>query len=174
MATSTASTPALSTKVESRASVWYWEGIVSGLIGAGPLAGWYLIIDLIKGRPFFTPAVLGTLVFQGPQAVASPESVHVTFQNVLAFTWIHILVMCAIGGAAAWLLALAEENPHFGYGIVALMIFLEFGFILCVMVAAEPLLQALTYPAILVGNMLAIGTMGAYFWRRHPNMKMLP
>ena len=82
--------------------------------------------------------------------------------------------MCAIGGVAAWLLALAEENPHFGYGIVFLMIMFEFGFILGCMVLAEPLLHALTWPAILIGNMLAIVTMGGYFWRRHPNMKMLP
>jgi len=174
MAASAASTTALSTKGDSRVSTRYWEGIVAGLIGAATLAVWYFILDVIWARPLYTPAILGTLVFQGPQAIASPETVRVSLESVFAFTWIHALVMCAIGGMAAWLLALAEEKPEFGFGIVLLMVFFEFAFITICMVVAEPLLRALTWPAILVGNLLAILTMGGYFWRRHPNLSILP
>jgi len=41
------------------------EGFIAGLIGAGAVALWFLIVDVIAGRPFFTPAMLGSAVFWG-------------------------------------------------------------------------------------------------------------
>ena len=39
---------------------------------------------------------------------------------------------------------------------------------------ADPLLHALAWQAILVGNALAALTMGLYFRRHHPRLRMLP
>ena len=39
------------------------EGFIAGLIGAGAVALWFLIVDTIAGRPFFTPAMLGSLAW---------------------------------------------------------------------------------------------------------------
>ncbi len=50
----------------------------------------------------------------------------------------------------------------------------EFGFVVVSMVSAASLLQALTLPAVLIGNLLAAGAMAAYFWRRHPALSILP
>jgi hypothetical protein len=41
------------------------EGFWAGCIGAGAVAAWFFVIDLINGRPFFTPAMLGSAVFWG-------------------------------------------------------------------------------------------------------------
>jgi hypothetical protein len=41
------------------------EGVTVGLIGAGSVGVWFLLVDLIAGRPFFTPAILGSAVFSG-------------------------------------------------------------------------------------------------------------
>ena len=35
------------------------EGAIAGIIGASVVALWFLMVDSIAGRPFFTPAVLG-------------------------------------------------------------------------------------------------------------------
>ena len=35
------------------------EGILAGLIGATSVAIWFLVIDVIGGRPLHTPSVLG-------------------------------------------------------------------------------------------------------------------
>jgi hypothetical protein len=35
------------------------EGIITGLVGAVAVAGWFLIIDLIQGRLFAQPARAG-------------------------------------------------------------------------------------------------------------------
>jgi hypothetical protein len=42
------------------------------------------------------------------------------------------------------------------------------------MIVAEPVLRALTWPAILVANVLAAAVMAGYFWLRHPTMQMRP
>ena len=50
----------------------------------------------------------------------------------------------------------------------------EFGFLAMALLFAEPVLHALTWPAILGGNLLAALAMGAYFWRRHPDLQIFP
>lgn len=152
----------------------YQEGIVAGVIGAATIAIWFLILDTIKGRPLYTPMVLGTALFRGREALASPESLPVSFEMVLIYTWVHGLVFCVIGGIASRLLASAEKNPNLGFGILLLFVIFTGGFIFVAVVFAEPVLHALTWPAILVGNLLAAAAMGGYFWRRHPKLTVLP
>ena len=42
------------------------------------------------------------------------------------------------------------------------------------MVFAEPVLHALAWPEVLVGNLLAAATMTAMFWRHHPRLGIRP
>src|SRR3990170_227162 len=42
----------------------YVEGIIAGLIGAATIAIWFLILDVLDGRPLHTPTVLGTALFR--------------------------------------------------------------------------------------------------------------
>jgi len=152
----------------------YEEGLVAGLLGAATIAVWFLILDAVAGRPFHTPTILGTAIFRGGQGLASPGGVPVSFEMVLLYTWVHALVFCVIGGIAARLLAVAERQPNAGFGILLLFVVFEFGFLAVTLLFAEPVLQALTWPAILVGNLLAALAMGAYFWRRHPGLRVFP
>jgi len=50
----------------------------------------------------------------------------------------------------------------------------EFGFVGVAFIFAEPVLQALAWPAVLVGNLLAAMAMATYFWRHHPNLTIEP
>ena len=152
----------------------YEEGIVAGLIGAATIAVWFFILDVIQGRPLYTPTILGTALFRGGKGLASPESLPVSFEMVLGFTWVHGLVFIVFGGASAWLLRLAERDPNVGFGILLFFVLFEFGFIGISLVFAQEVLQALAWPAILVGNLLAAAAMAWYFWRRHPQLTILP
>lgn len=93
---------------------------------------------------------------------------------IFFFTLIHILVFCAIGMVAAWLVQLAERNLSLGFGLILLVVIFEFGFIAVSMTVAEFVLHELTLPAILIGNLLAMASMGFYFWRRHPDLTVFP
>jgi 4-amino-4-deoxy-L-arabinose transferase-like glycosyltransferase len=159
---------------ESELSGVYGEGIVAGLLGAATIAVWFLIVDTINGQPLHTPTVLGTALFRGGAGLDHPQTLPVSYEMVMAFTWVHGLIFAAIGGVAARLLAFAEHTANVGFGIVLLFVIFEFGFVAVTMVFAEDVLQVLAWPAVLVGNLLAAAVMGAYFWRRHPNLHIEP
>lgn len=154
-------------------STVYAEGMVAGVIGAATIAIGFFLLDLYHGRPFHTPNVLGAALSLSA-AVADPASAPLSIELVLFYTWVHGLVFCAIGGAAAKLLSLAERDLDVGFGILLLFVIFMFGFVAVAMIFAEPVLRALTVPAILAGNLLAAGAMTAYFWRRHPKLKIAP
>ena len=144
----------------------YRQGIEAGICGAVTVAVWFFIVDLLTGNPlFYTPNVLGTALFRQGAGLEQPQALPISMEMVLVYTWIHGLVFCAIGGIAAKLLTLAERNVHAGFGILLLFVIFEFGFIGAALVLAEPILRALAWPSVLIGNLLAAAVMTAYFWR---------
>jgi hypothetical protein len=160
-------TQALPTPHPAEVSRTYEEGIVAGLIGAAVIAAWFLLLDALQGRPLYTPTVLGTAIF-GASREANP------IEPALMFTWVHVLVFALLGGIAARLLALAERDPNYGFGILLLFVVFEFGFLIVAMFFAEDVLVTLTWPSILVGNLFAAAAMAAYFRRHHPNLLIRP
>jgi hypothetical protein len=159
--------------VDSADSI-YEEGLVAGLLGAATIAVWFLILDSLAGQPFRTPTILGTAIFRGGRGLTAPDGVPVSFEMVLLYTWIHALVFWVIAGVAARLLRVAERQPNAGFGILLLFVVFEFGFVAAALVFAEPVLHAVTWPAILGGNLLAALVMGVYFRRRHPDLQIFP
>jgi hypothetical protein len=152
----------------------YQEGIVAGVIGAGTVALWFFLVDLLSGRPLYTPTVLGTALFRRGGGLPNLETLPVSLEMVLMFTWVHGLAFAAIGGIVSRLLATAERHPSVGFGILLLFVIFEAGFTVAAMLFAAPILKALTWPAILVANLLAAAAMGAYFWLRHPALRVNP
>ena len=169
-----ATSPAPPGSDTSEISKLYLEGIVAGVIGAATIAIWFLVLDTINGRSLYTPTVLGTALFRRGEGLASPESLPISFEMVLMYTWVHVLVFAVIGGVASRLLQLAERNPNLGFGILLLFVVFEFGFLAVATLVEGRILQVLAWQAILLGNLLAVAAMAGYFWRRHPNLKILP
>ena len=159
---------------EGELSDIYGEGITAGLLGAATVALWFLIVDTLNGRPLYTPNLLGTAVFHGGAGLDHPETLPISLETVFLFTWVHAMVFAVVGGLVARLLAFAEHTRNVGFGIVLLFVVFEFGFVAVTMIFAEDVLGSLAWPAVLVGNLLAAGVMGAYFWRRHPNLEIEP
>jgi hypothetical protein len=169
--TASGSSPISSSTVDSRI---YQEGIIAGILGALTVAVWFLVVDMMHGRPFYTPTVLGTALFGRGVWPATLETMPASFEMVAMFTWVHVLAFVAVGVAAALLIAVAERHPSLGFGIVLLFVILEACFTVAVMIVAEPVLRALTWQAILVANFLAAAVIAGYFWLRHPTMQMRP
>ncbi len=144
------------------------EGFVAGLIGAVAVAAWFLLVDVIAGRPFFTPAVLGSAVFFG---LRDPTVVTISFQAVLAYTSIHILAFVAVGIAAAGVFKEAEKDRGVLWLALEFFIVFEFGFYAVVALVFMPLLAELAWFSVAIGNLIAAGGMGYYFVRIHPMLK---
>ena len=152
----------------------YTEGLAAGIIGAATIAVSFFLLDTLNGRPFHTPAVLGIALFRHGAGLDAPGNLQPSLDMVLMYTWVHGMVFCMIGVTASKLIALAERNSNLGFGVLLFFVFFEFSFIATALVFAEPVLHALAWPAILVGNLLAAGTMGGYFWRHHPSLVVQP
>src|SRR5207247_4816063 len=73
------------------------EGFIAGLIGAGAVALWFLIVDTVAGRPFFTPAMLGSAVFWG---VHDPALVVIEYSRIIGYTMIHVSAFLIVGTIA--------------------------------------------------------------------------
>jgi hypothetical protein len=158
----------------SETTAVYAEGLRAGLAGAATIAAWFLLLDTIRGRPLYTPTVLGIALFRHGAGLGNPAAITPNFDMVMSFTWVHLLVFLLIGIAASRLIGLIERNPSLGFGVVILAVFFEFGFLLACMVFAEPVLRVLTWSEVLVGNLLAAAAMAAVFRRRHPRLVIRP
>lgn len=144
------------------------EGIVSGLIGAGAVALWFLVLDTAEGRVFFTPAALGSAIFHG---AASTQQVQIDAGTVLGYTIIHAAAFVFVGLIASALVRIAEREPRIILAIVLLFVSFETFFVGLIAIAANWLLDALRWWTIAIGNLIAAASMGLYLWRRHPVLR---
>ena len=158
----------------SEALTLYQEGMRAGTWGAATMSLWFLFLDVLVGHPLSTPHVLGTALFTGGGGLVPPAHVEFSLGIVIAFTGLHWLAFALIGGLASRLLGLAEHNPNLGFGVLLLFVLFEGGFLGGTLMFAEPVLHALAWPSVLVGNLFAAMAMGGYLWRRHSSMVMYP
>jgi hypothetical protein len=171
MTVHTGATATESPRPTSDAQALYQEGIIAGVLAAAAVAIWFLIVDSLAGRPFYTPAVLGTALFGRG---AGLEHVTVSLDVVAMFTWVHGLVFAALGGIAARLLAVAERNPGLGFGIVLFFVLFQCGFTTAMAFVAPAVFTVLGWASIFVANLIAAATMVVYFRMRHPNVVVRP
>lgn len=144
------------------------EGFIAGVIGAASVAIWFLIVDTIAGKPFFTPAMLGSAVFWGE---SDPSEIVVAFPRIVGYTMFHVIAFLVVGMLAALLTYEIELFPTTLFlAVVAFAVF-EVGFYIVVAVLAAPLLGALAWYNVAIGNAIAAGGMGYYLWQAHPKLR---
>jgi hypothetical protein len=141
------------------------EGTIAGIIGASSVALWFLMVDSIAGRPFFTPAILGASLFDllgggfGGRGLAT---------HVAAYTVVHFAAFILIGIAAAMVMNALDRKPSLLIGFVALFLVFE----LCVigavaLLSRSPLFGTIAWYQLGAANLLAAYFMGRYLWRAH-------
>ncbi len=150
----------------------YRDGIIAGLLGAAGVAVWFLVLDVIGGKPLLTPTILGVAVFRRRADADLLQTIPVSLELVVMFTFAHILVFVAIGVVTSLLLTVAGQHPGFVFGLLLLFV-LESGFNAAAAVFAEPVLRMLSWPSVFVANLLAAAAMSDYFWlrRRAPSRR---
>jgi hypothetical protein len=139
------------------------EGIVAGLIGAAVVALWFFVFDILRGRPFLTPSLLGSLVFLGISAPAASPAVG----PILGYTILHGLAFVAFGIVAATMLAMSDREPALFVAFVILFACFEVFFFGVLGVLGRGVQTALVWWSVLVGNLLASIAMLWYFLRAH-------
>lgn len=143
------------------------NGVLAGMLGAAVVAIWFLLLDVVlRGTPFFTPSLLGTILFAGRDAAAVHE---VSGAAIFAYTGLHGILFLVAGTALAWMFHELESNPQ--VGIILLLLFVTFEAIVWgVGVSIIPALAGVVGAwAILVANLASAVAMFSFLLRRHPH-----
>jgi hypothetical protein len=140
------------------------DGIIAGVIGAAVVAVWFLLFDFARGKPLFTPALLGAAVFYGAN---DPTGLEIAAGPIIGYTVIHGLAFIAFGIVAASLIVAAEREPAIFVAFVILFAAFEALFFGAAGVLGQSMIGALVWWAILVGNLLASIAMLWYFFAGH-------
>jgi hypothetical protein len=141
------------------------DGFFAGVIGAGLVALWYLVLDLAGGRPLYTPSLLGSVLFKGATDLAV---IPVEPQVVAWYTAVHFLVFLGVGMVASWLATQFDRFPTVGVAILFLFVIFETGFFIFAFTVGRAVLGTLGLWTIAVANLLAAAGMALYLLRRHP------
>ncbi|MFN2636465.1 MAG: hypothetical protein ABR585_05535 [Gemmatimonadaceae bacterium] len=141
------------------------EGIIAGFIGATAIAVWFLIVDLIAGRPFYTPIFLG----KGVVSVLGKNMMGDTaFTHVVGYTIFHYAAFFLVGIVLTVIVHQAERTPAILAGLLVAFVMMTLGFYMIAAAFAQSALGQLAWPQIFIANLLAAGLMGGYLWRKHP------
>jgi hypothetical protein len=128
---------------------------------------WFIAFDFARGRPFFTPALLGNALFQG---VNDPSALQIAAGPVIGYTIVHGLAFIAFGVVAASVMSVSEREPAVFVAFVILFACFEVFVLGVVGALGQSLLGALVWWAILIGNLLAAAAMLWYLAREHPGL----
>ncbi|HEX5066316.1 MAG TPA: hypothetical protein VFY49_09390 [Myxococcota bacterium] len=105
------------------------EGVEVGLIGGFAVVAVYLVHDLMTSNWLYTPTVLGTLLYSGPDAASMVAGDPTTAEPGVAALYhaAHFAAWMIAGFIASWLVKLAERRPEMRFlpllGLAALIAF---------------------------------------------------
>ena len=143
------------------------EGILAGVIGATVIAAWFFIVDMVTGRPFFTPDVLGTMLLR---VFGAPSAMDTVFQHVALYTVFHYVAFAIIGILVVAIVHQGERTPGILAGFLILFVALQLGTLGITALFAESPLGQVAWYQIFIANLLAAGAMGWWVWKRHPEV----
>lgn len=141
------------------------EGVITGVIGATAVAVWFLVVDVVSGQPFNTPATLGEAV---SRIFGSTEG-ESAFRHVALYTVFHYLAFALIGIVAAWVMRASEREPSVLIALFILFVAFEVGFYgLTYLLSLSPNFGSFAWYQVGAANLVAAALMGGYLLKRHP------
>ena len=145
------------------------EGIVTGLLGAAAVALWFLLVDLVQGRPLHTPALLGA-VLTGRADAADAVAMNGRLGLAALYTVVHVVAFGAVGILAVFLVHRAQRTPAFVGLLLMLFAAIEVLVVALVALLDVQALGNIAWYQVAVGNLLATVVMGTYLGRRHTGL----
>lgn len=144
------------------------EGIVSGFLGGGAVAIWFLFLDIvIEGRPLYTPNLLGQVVFFR----GIPPTVDLHGGAIVAYTFLHFGAFALFGLGLTELVRLAARYHIWRFALVIGTVVFEVFFVGFSFILLGPTEAGSRWWSILVGNTFALITMGTYYYYRFPSLR---
>lgn len=130
-------------------------------IGGASLGLFFFALDVIEGRPFFTPMLLGSVLLEGTLASATGE---VSILTVATYTLFHFAAFAVIGLAASILAHLADyatdPKPLIATGLLAI----EIASFAVAGIGFPGVIEALGIARIAMANLVAAAGIGIYLF----------
>lgn len=134
------------------------RGLVAGVIAAAAMAFWFLIVDGLEGIPFRTPAFLAA-------SLLGMEEVRMTMGPILLYTLVHVALWAMVGVAVSWLVSVVKTASPVLLGLVLGFLLFDLAFYGSVVVTGVNVVEALGWPEVLVGNLIAgVALVGYLHW----------
>ena len=141
------------------------EGTDVGIIGGLAVALWFLVLDIIAGRPLLTPSLLGQVVLMGD---STPDTGSIVFGAILLYTAFHFVVFALLGMGLVALVHWGTENSVVRYALLPLFLAFEVLFYGLLEVLSERTGELFPFWGVVSANTLAAFSMALYLWIRHP------
>lgn len=143
------------------------DGVVAGLLGAGAVALWMVLVDAVRGRPLSTPALLGRALMGG----LAPARADGLAAPTVAYLTLHVALFAAIAVGLAFLVHRADRQPSLLVGASFGFVLFQFLLIGLVALLAESRLGATAWVQFAGGNVIAALVTAASLYRSHPAVR---
>jgi hypothetical protein len=143
------------------------EGIIAGALGATAVAVWFFVVDVITGRPMFTPDVLGQGLLQ---ILGTPSPGDTQFMHIAIYTVFHYVAFAVVGVIVIAIVHQGQRTPGILAGLLMLFVALQLGALGITTMFVESPLGQLAWYQVFIANLLAAGAMGWWIWKRHPGV----
>jgi len=144
------------------------EGILTGAVGALVVAGWFLVTDVLQGRPLSTPSVLGQVVLYG---ITDPTVTPPLLAPTIAYTLLHFGAFALFGVMTVQLIHMALTSPLARFGLMITAVVFELFFFMVTYAVFTGTSYLFPWWSVLAANTLALLGMGVVLARRHPSLR---
>jgi hypothetical protein len=142
-----------------------YDAFGAGSIGGSIVALFFLLLDSIQGRPFFTPSLMGTVLFTS--GLAHPAA-DVRMDMVAYYTLVHFAVFGILGGVVAVLLRQVElHSKHPAVMLVTIFLLTEVLFVAAATMTMPGVVAVVGAPKILAANVLGAAGMASFLLATH-------
>jgi hypothetical protein len=141
------------------------EATDAGFLGGTAVAVWFLLLDLVRGHPLRTPSVLGQIFLLGRE---HPDVQGMDFGAIVGYTAVHFFAFVLFALVVTALVRLAVDHPVIRFALLVLAVAFEFFFYVAVQTVSVEVGALFPLWTVLAANLLALGVMAAYYWRRYP------
>jgi hypothetical protein len=142
-----------------------YEAFYCGAIGGSIVALFFLLLDAIRGEPFFTPSLIGQVLFEG---VTAHEVVDLRLDMVAYYSAVHFATFGMLGGAVALAVREVELHSRNPVGILlGLFVFVEWAFFVATWVFLPGVMDVLGPFRVAFANLLAASGIVLFLTAQH-------
>ena len=151
-------------KVKHNLADFLYDSFFSGAIGGSVVALFFLATDSLNGEPFFTPSLMGSVLFLDIAA----KDVEMSLDTVGYFTIAHFAMWAVVGTLVTGLVHEVELHSRHPVALVLVLVaIIEVVFLFVASLAMPGVIARLGIARVGIANLLAAGSMGLFFVLSH-------